>query len=80
MQLGRRVRRLERAQLAADRQRIKKQTEMRDVNIDSDEHMGMNLDARYEVPYSRNDPVNIYSFVHAHHGDPAITVCLSFDL
>jgi len=76
MQIGRRVRRLERAQVAADRQTIKTRTEMPDVNIESDEGMGTNLDARYEVPNSRTDPVNIYSFVRAHRGDPAIRVRL----
>lgn len=80
MQLGRRVRRLERAQLAADRQRIKKRTEIPDTNKASDEGMDMNLDARYEVPNSRNNPVNMYSFVREHQGDPAITVCLAFEL
>lgn len=36
--------------------------------------MGINPDARYELPNSRKDVVNIYSFVRAHKGDPAITV------
>ena len=75
MQIGRRIRWLERAQAAADRQRIKAQTEMPDVNMQSDDSLGMNLDTRYEVPNSRADYVNIYSFVRTHRGDPAITVC-----
>ena len=76
MQIGKRVRRLERAQDAADRQRIKTRTEMPDVNIESDECMAMNLDARYEVPNLRTDPVDLYSFVREHRGDPAIKVRL----
>jgi hypothetical protein len=80
MQIGRRVRRLERAQVAADRQSIKKRSEIPDVNADLDEAMGMNLDARYDIPKNRNDPVDIYSFVRAHQGDPAIKVCVPFEL
>lgn len=76
IQLGKRVRQLEHAQLAADRQRIRTQTETAGINIESDGDMGMNLDVRYEVPNSWTDPVNIYSFVRTHHGDPAITVRL----
>lgn len=38
------------------------------------------LDARYELPNYRNDPINIYNFVHAHQGDLAMAVCLPFDL
>jgi hypothetical protein len=76
MQIGKRIQRLERAQLAAERRRMTRRSEsgMPDVNIS--EGMHMNLDARYEVSISRNNPVNIYNFVRAHHGDPAITVSL----
>jgi hypothetical protein len=63
MQIGKRVRWLERAELARERQR-----------------MGRNLNTRYDVPNSQNDRVNIYSFVSAHQGDPAIAVCLPFQL
>lgn len=80
MQIGKRVRRLERAQLAANRQSVKKRTELLDVNIDMDGGIGMNVDTRYDIPKSRKDTINTYSFVRAHRGDPAITVCLPFDL
>lgn len=40
----------------------------------------MNLDARYDIPKYRNDPVNIFNFVRAHGEDPAIAVGLPFDL
>jgi hypothetical protein len=76
MQIGNRVRRLERARLAADRKRIKR---LSDMPV-SDEHTDMNLETRYELPNSRNNPVNIYNFVRAHHGDPATAaVCLPFE-
>jgi hypothetical protein len=74
MQIGRRVRRLERARLAAHRQRMG-DSEMSNINVDSDAGMGINPDARYEVPNFQRDAFNIYSFLHAHKGDPAITVC-----
>lgn len=77
MQIGKRIRRLERARLAADRPTTRKQF---GVNIASDKGMGMNTDARYEVPLSRSDPVNIYNFVRAHREDPAIVVGLPCDL
>ena len=78
MQIGRRVQRLERARHAAQRQIRKGRFEVPDVNIQED--MRMNLDARYEVPISRNDPVNVYNFVRAQRGDPAIMVSLPFEL
>ena len=77
MQIGKRVQRLEHAQLAADKQRIKMHSR---ANIDLDKGMGMDLDARYDIPISRNDPVNIYNFVRTHREDPAITVSLPFEL
>jgi hypothetical protein len=84
MQIGKRIQRLERARFAAERQRMKtkRRSEVRRQvpDIDIHEAMCMNLDARYEIPISQKDPVNIYSFVHAHHGDPAIMVSLLFEL
>jgi len=52
---------------------------MPDINIDSEEGMGINLDTHYNVLNSWNDPVNIYSYVRTYHKDPAITVSLSFE-
>jgi hypothetical protein len=69
MQIGRRIQRLERARHAH---------QITDVITQEDTRM--NLDARYEVPNTRNDPVNIYNFVRAHRGDPAIMVSLPFEL
>jgi hypothetical protein len=69
MQIGRHVRRIERAQLAAERQRLKTQSEMRGVSIE--ETADQYLDQRYNMSNSRNDPVDLYSFVHEHQGDPA---------
>ena len=77
MQIGRRIRRLERAQHAADRDRMKTRS---GINIDSDEGVGKNLDARYEVPIYRNDPISIFKYVRAHREDPAIAVCILFEL
>jgi len=80
MQIGKHIQRLEHAQVAANWQRVKKHTELLDVNIDTDNGMGMNLDTHYDIPNSQKDTINTYSFVRAHCGDPAITVCLPFDL
>jgi hypothetical protein len=80
MQIGKRIQRLERARLAAEWQRKKRRTEAPlDVNI-QEATTRTNLDARYEVPITCNDRVNIYNFVRAHRGDPAITVSLPFEL
>ena len=76
MQIGKRIRRLERAQHAAEYQRMKSRSEIPDVN--RHEGMHMNLDARYEIPIARNNHINIYNFLRTHRGDPAITVSLPF--
>ena len=76
MQIGKRIRRLERAQHAAEHRRKKCRSEISDINIHGGMHM--NLDARYEIPISRNNLVNIYNFLREHRGDPAITVGLPF--
>jgi hypothetical protein len=80
MQIGKRIQRLERAQLAAERQRMKTRSGSRDVNIHDSEGIRMNLDVRYEIPIARKDPVNLYNFVRAHRGDPAIDVSHPFEL
>jgi hypothetical protein len=64
-QIGKRVRRLEQAQVATERLKIK--TGMND-NIE------INLDTRYQVSNARNDPVDIYAYVYANKGDPAFSV------
>ena len=42
-----------------------------------DKHLEQDLDGRYQISNSRNDPINIYTYVHAHQDDPAFTVCQS---
>jgi hypothetical protein len=78
LQIGRRIRRLERAQNAADRDRMKRRS---GINVDSDEGgVAINLDARYEVPINRKDPISIFKFVREHREDPTIAVCMLFKL
>jgi hypothetical protein len=59
------MRRLERAQLAADRHRLKMQSETQGVSVEE------NLEKRYHMSNSRNDPVDLYSYVHKNQADPA---------
>lgn len=73
-QIGRHVRRLERAQRAADLQRIKKHSEAQ-INSENDK-IGQDLEKHYQISKSRKDPINIYSYVHANNSDPAFHVCL----
>lgn len=68
-QIGRSVQRLERAKLNADQ---------RNNTDDLAEDLG--LDARYCIPNSQSNSVNIFNFVREHSGDPAIRVRLPFDL
>ena len=78
-QIGKRIRRLERAQLSSKLQRMKMKGRSKVPDIDIDEGMHMNLDTRYKVPNSWKDTVNIYNFVRTHREDPAITVSLLFE-
>jgi hypothetical protein len=64
-QIGKRVRQLEQAHVAA--KRLKMKTNM-------DDSIKVNLDARYQVSNSRNDPIDIYAFVYANRSDPAFSV------
>ena len=71
-QIGRHVRRLERAQHAAEQNK---------TNVRDDFNEGMmvpNSDVHHQISKSRNDPLNIYSYVHANQGDPAFTVRCAF--
>jgi len=74
MQIGRHVQRLERAQLAAEQQRQKNKDET--PGVSTDDSIDQNLDVRYQILDSRNDPVDIYAYVCANLGDPALSVCL----
>jgi hypothetical protein len=68
-QIGRHVRRLEQAQVAEEQLKMK-------TGIDDSIGLEINLDARYQISYSRNDPVDVYAYVHANKGDPAFSVCV----
>ena len=58
-------------------QRKKKvQHEMQGVSVD--ETMELNLDVRYQISNTRNNPVNIYAYVRENRDDPAFSVCFSF--
>jgi len=74
MQIGRHVRRLERAQLAAEQQKQKNEDGL--PGVSTDDGVDQNFDARYQISDSRNDPVNIYTYVYANPDDPALSVCL----
>lgn len=65
-QIGQHVRRLERAQLADDRQ---KHTTGGTENIDQD------MEKHYKISKSRRDPVNVYTYVYANDTDPSFNVC-----
>jgi len=68
-QIGRHVRRLERAQRATDQN-----------NISDDLNEGnMVQDVHYQISKSRNDPLNIYCYVRANEGDPAFIVRCVFE-
>ena len=66
-QIRRHVRRLEQAQVAEEQLKMK-------TGIDDSISSEINLDARYQISYSRNDPVDVYTYVHANKGDPAFSV------
>lgn len=74
-QIGHHVQRLERAKLAADRQR---QCEAQTISDNDD--IGSDLGAHYQISKSRKDPVSLSSYVHANHGDPAFNVCVCVPL
>lgn len=73
MQIGRRIRWLERAQLAAEQQKMKAWSEMPGLSMD--DNLDPNLDEHYQILNSQNDPVNIYTYIYANRNDPAFTIC-----
>jgi len=75
MQIGKRVQRLERAQLAAERQKLKGKS--RPNLINHEEVLEKDLDVRYQISHSKNDPVDIWSYIRTNQGDPAFKVGLS---
>jgi len=64
--------RVECAQLAADRQTINKQPQTASV----DDNIDQDLEKHYQISKSRKDPLDIYAYIYANHGDPAFNVCL----
>jgi len=77
MQIGKRVRRLEKAQLAAGRQKLKDNSEPNQIN--DDEGLEKDLDIRYQISHSKNDPVDICSYIRTNQGDPAFKVSFCLD-
>ena len=70
-QIGQRVRRLEQAQLAADHHQLKTQSERQGVSVKENTDLSQYLEKRYHMSNSCNDPINLYSYVHENHADPA---------
>jgi len=68
-QIGQHVRRLERAELAADHPmtQMNQRCETASVNDNIDQ----DLEKHYQISKSRRDPVNLYSYVYENEGDPA---------
>ena len=76
MQIGKWVSQIEQAQLATEQQKQKAQHEAQEVG--TDDSMELNPGAHYQISNTRNDPVDIYTYVHENQDDPAFSVCLSF--
>ncbi len=72
MQIGKRVQRLERAQLAAKHRKLKEKS--RPNLINDEEILEKDLDVRYQISRSKNDPVDIWSYIRTNQGDPAFKV------
>ena len=66
-QIAKRVRRLERANLALDRKR--KTMEQEDTSAEGDS------DLRYHISASKGNPWDIFSTIRNNRGDPAFYVC-----
>ena len=71
-QIGQHVRRLERAQRAADQNKADNSDDLNGPGM-------MVQDIHHQISKSRNDPLNIYSYVRANEGDPALMVCRAFE-
>jgi len=71
-QIGQHVRRLEWAQLTQEQPKKKRGSEMQ--GFSNDDCIEQDLDGHYQILNSRNDPINIYTYVHAHQDDPAFMV------
>ena len=67
-QIGRHIRQLEHAQ---DGKKLNI-SNMNEVMMEQDS------DTHHQISKSRNNPLNIYSYVYANQGDPAFVVCHVF--
>ena len=70
-QIGCHVRRLEQAQRDADQKTT-------DISDEFNEGL-MVQDVHHQISASWNDPLNIYSYVHANEGDPTFIVRCMFE-
>jgi len=70
-QIAQCMRWLEQAQLAANRHRLKMQSETQGVSIEENMDPSQYLEKQYHMSNSQNDPVNLYSYIHKNQADPA---------
>jgi len=76
MQIGKRVSRIEQAQLAAEQWKKDAQHEAQGVGADNS--MELNPGAHYQISNTRNDPVDLYTYVRKNQDDPAFRVSVPF--
>ena len=77
MQIGKRVSCMEQAQLAMEQQGTNAQHENQEV--DADDGMELNLDARYQISNTRNDAVDLYTYVRENIDDPVLSISIYFE-
>lgn len=63
---------MEKAQLAAGREKVKEKSKHNHIN--DDESLENDLDLRYQISHSKKDPVDICSYIRTNQGDPAFKV------
>jgi len=64
---------MEQAQLAMEQQDTNAQ------DVDADDGMELNPDARYQISNTRNDAVDLYTYVRENIDDPALSVSIYFE-
>jgi hypothetical protein len=72
MQIGRWVQHLKQAQLAAGWQNLKEKSKPSQIN--DDESLEKDLDIQYQISHSKNDPIDICSYIQMNQDDPAFKV------
>ena len=72
MQISKHVQCLEWAQLAPEHQKLKEKS--RPNLINDEEVLEKDLDVRYQISHSKNDPVDIWSYIRTNQGDSAFKV------